>query len=224
MDIEIALTAWTNNLARLGYFETTMQALRTKLTARRHTLTRVLACSEELAPEYRKPFEALCDRFGVELHYHPGPPEIGRNHNFMLSLCRAEYVLSTEDDCNMCVSLFDLSDDVDFLEAHADFIYIRYSLATWSKMTPLVPPIPGLGDFNKSLPYPYSNTAHLRHRKRFASLGPFLEDAVWGGQEIAMGRQVTASSYKIAGRTPSVFAHMGKFASQKERWPEGQAP
>ena len=221
--VEVALTAWTNNPARLGYFKTTMLALKQNLTASRHAITRILVSSEVLETEYRVPFEALCRHFDVDLHYHPAPPEIGCNHNQILSLCEADYVLYTEDDCLLNESL-DVSDDIDFLEACTDFVYVRYSLAPWSKMTPLGGEWPGLGDMDKSLPYPYSNTAHLRHRERFATFGPFAENAAWGGQEIGMGGKVTASSYKIAGRAPGPFGHMGKFGSQPERWPKGETP
>lgn len=223
MDWEIALTAWTNNVARIGYFERAMQAIASYVTSSRHTRRRILVCSEVLTPEYKAPFEKLCVEYDVDLHYHPEPPEVGRNHNFMRSLCEADYVLSTEDDGNVNLPL-DVSDDIDFLESRCNFIMLRYALAPWGKMRPCKPPVKGVGVLDKALPYPYSNNAHLRHRARFEQLGPFVEDQGWGMQEIEMGERIRYSQWLIAGRAPNPFGHMGYFASEPERWPEGETP
>ncbi len=220
MDIEVALTAWTNNPARLSYFSMTMQALRDNLTASRHNLTRILVCSEELTDEYQWPFEKLCQRFGVDLHYHPEPAEIGRNHNFKLGHERATYVLSTECDCHLTKPI-DISDDIDFLEANHEFLMVRYKASFTTRMQTLAP---GLTELAPKSSWPYSNMAHLRHRERFATLGPYAEDVGWGGQEIYMGRTISRSGFRLAFREPGVFEHIGRFAAHQDRWPKGESP
>ncbi len=220
MECEVALTAWTNNPARLEYFEDCMEALRENLTAERHSMTRILVCSEELPPEYKVPFERLCLRFGVDLHYHPAPAEIGINHNLLVSLCEADYVLFTEDD-NLQHAAFDLSDDVDFMEEHGDFVMVRYVLGHSTTGDDLGN---GLVEVCQTSPYLYSNMTHLRHRRRFAELGPFAEDAGWGGQELGMAPRIIKSPYRVAGRKPPMFAHVGRFAADESRWPEGETP
>ncbi len=220
MECEIALTAWTNNPARLKYFEDGMEALRANLTAVRHSMTRILVCSEELTPEYKVPFEALCVHFGVDLHYHPAPAEIGQNHNLVLSLCEADYVLFTEDDNHLSCP-FDLSSDIDFLESRKDFVIVRYVLGhstTGEEVNE------GLVEVRQDSPYLYSNQTHLRHRRRFEQLGPFTEGADWGGQELGMSPSIIKSPFRVAGRKPPVFAHIGHFASEESRWPEGKSP
>ncbi len=221
MEIEVALTAWTNNPARLSYFENTMEAIRDRLTASRHTITRIIVASEELTDEYRGPFEATCRRYELELHYHPAPAEIGRNHNLLLSLVRADYVLSMEDDCMLNVDL-DLSDHVEFLEDHPNFLMTRYFCPFATRLGRLTD---DLEELDTRGPCPYSNLGHLRHRERFATLGPYTKDAGWGGQEIDMGGAVARSGFHVAARVPdNAFNHIGRFAVHEDRWPEGETP
>jgi hypothetical protein len=220
VDVEVAMTAWTNNAQRLLYFERNLQALRENLSASRHTLIHILVCSEELPVEFRQPFEATCHRYGAILLYNANGPEIGKNHNFKDASCNANYVLSTECDFLLKAPL-DISDDVDFLEANEDFAYIRYEIPPTQIIRELTP---DLVELDTSSSYPYSNRPHLRHRGRFATLGPFVEHGGWGAQENMMGAAVRKSDWRIAGRPVRLWLHIGRFPAQERRWPEGESP
>lgn len=216
MDVEIAMTAWTNNRARLGYLDATLRAITEYLPSD----IPIFVCSEELDGEYRYQFELIAGSYGSSIHYHDPPAEIGSNHNFLLAKCTAEFVLFTEDDC-LLAQPFDLQSDVEFLRTNPDYVMVRYVLGHSTTCADLGN---GLFEVDQHSPYLYSNRCHLRHRERFASLGPFSENVGWGGQELDMGAAILKSTYRVAARIPPLFGHIGHFASQPDRWPEGETP
>ena len=219
MDVEIAMTAWTNCLPRLEYLDMTLRSLKMHLPVD----VPIFICSEDLEDDYRHQFELIAGAYGVAVHYHEPPAEIGSNHNFVLSKCSADYVLFVEDDFHMERPL-DLSDDIDFLEDNPDFVMVRYFVGQESSVDIINDFGNGLLEIGKLSNYPYSNTPHLRHRERFATLGQFAENVGWGCQEHAMGDKLRESPLRIAVRRPDCFVHAGRFASQQERWPEGETP
>jgi hypothetical protein len=223
MDVAVAMTALTNSRTRIGYFDGSLRAQAERLTASRHTRLPTLVCSEKLGPELREQFELVADAHRVDLQYHPGPAEIGANHNFLLENVSADYTMFIEDDFHLERPL-DLSDDIDFLEANPDFVMVRYFVGNESSIDPLGELSPGMWEVGKLSNYPYSNTPHLRHRERFATLGPHLVGGGWGAQEHHMGRMLRDSPLRIAVRRPDYFSHWGRIASQPERWPEGETP
>ncbi len=225
MDVEVAMTAWTNSVARLGYFEASLQAQAEKLTTGTRIRQKTLVCSEALSDMCnRVPCDMIAAANGCRVYYHNNPPEIGRNHNFLLSKLTADYTMFIEDDFLLLKPL-DLSDDIDFLEANPDFVMVRYFIGNGATVRPMSDLGNGLYEISKRSNYPYSNTPHLRHRERFATLGGFREDAPWGAQEHAMGDKLRKSPLRIAVRRPDdYFIHAGRFASEQSRWPEGETP
>jgi hypothetical protein len=225
MDVELAMTAWTNNEARLGYFEQALRSLATFLSPTEGIIwaPHATVCSEELSQEFRHRFERIAGRYGMTSHYHAAPAEIGANHNFLLSKLTAAYTMFIEDDFVLERPL-DLSDDIKFLEENPDFVMVRYFIGQPSSVDIIGELGSGLVEVGKLSSYPYSNTPHLRHRERFATLGPFAENVGWGCQEHAMGDNLRDSPLRIAVRRPDYFSHAGHFASQSERWPKGETP
>lgn len=202
--VEVALTAYTVNDVRLGYFRRVAAALRTNLAAHRHTLSRILVSSEILPDEQHDTFCDICRQFDIEIIWHPAPAELGRNHNHLRDRCRADYVVLTE--CDVVLSKhIDLSDDIDYLEGTAGVLGVRYD-----------PIVAKLGDYignglrhvGQAGPYLYSNRGSLWHRKRFDSLGPFLEDRPWGMQESDMAHRISRSQWTVVARDP-IFTHIG---------------
>lgn len=220
MDVEIAMTAWTNIPARLEYFEKTLLSVSEGLSMSQAARASTFVCSEHLEQPERSAFEALCTKYGFAIYYHPEPAEIGANHNFLLSQCSAEFVLFIEDDCPMNRPL-DVSIDAAFLRDNPDFVMLRYVTGHSIVGKELGD---GIFEIEQRSPYLYSNQPHLRHRERFASLGPFTVGAAWGGQELDMGTAVKHSQYRVACRVPPVFGHEGRFASEQSRWPKGETP
>lgn len=213
--VEVGLTALTNSPERLGYFALTAKALATRLTASRHREIRIIVASEALSCDHAAVFEAICNQYGIQWFYNPGRPDIGRNRNFLLSKLQADCVLLTEDDIRLEGDL-DVSDDIDFLDANGDVIGVRYD-HLYPKMSRELQP--GLFDVKWSRqhhgPYMYSNQGSLWHQERFATLGPFVEDASWGQQENAMAVTLSASRWRVVARRPSVMGHIGKVNSRE---------
>lgn len=226
MDVEVAMTAWTRYAPRVVYFQKAMESLRDKLSAARHCIARIIVSSERVPEPFMSPFEAICREHKVDLHYHPGEPEIGRNLNHLWSLCEAPYVLSTECD-NVLEQPLDLSPHITFLEDCKDFVMVRYNPGG----SPLVKDLGnGLAEISPDDNWIYSNTAHLKHRVRFSTLGRHASISGWGGQELDMGQKVRTSALRVAcvprqlrrGKLRPLVVNIGhRCPANRERWVKG---
>lgn len=211
--IEVAITAYPNSKARVGYLADAASDLRRNLLASRQTIDRIVVSAEEVIPELTRMVRRVCDYFDLELHWRAGPANIGRNHNALDALLTQPIVLWMEED-NRLLLRTDISQDVKFLEEHPD-----YALVRWHWIVPNTHKGAPLGgamyEMDPASRWHYSNPIHVRHRRRFARAVGAAEvtDHQVSPQESAANRRLAASGLKVALRHPKPGANWGAVSS-----------
>jgi hypothetical protein len=159
---------------RLEYLEGCIQSIRLHLSATRHTVTAYCSCESDDRGDVRAVME-LCRRYDFLFRQNPSTPCMGANANNSMRVAfeelSADYLLHLIDDCRVTGPL-DMSDEIDFLDAHPETDILRYH---WSGRPGACPTFHDRGDAYmqvdpKSIRF-YDDSPHIRRANYVEKFG-----------------------------------------------------
>lgn len=216
--IDLLITAWPREAARLDYFKHTLQILREKLTPSELSVT-VAAETQAVPPALKREFEKYCTQHGYKIVYNHKKACLGRNLNNAIKTLKQEFVFYVQDDWELDREL-DLNQGVEVLRAYPNVPYIRYfwnpgHLPKGSAVA-ACPEFDGFEFLPAAFPFSYSHNPYLARRSFFSEVGAFSEQAnVHNEQE--MNKRVQKRKLPILVPSKSYFTHSGKVSVLADR-------
>lgn len=215
--IDVAMVTWPNHPKRLEYFTRILDALRTHVTASRHTLR--FHCSAESQRDPTRPWcgdqlEDLCAEYEVSLVWRDGgePANLGANMNAAIALCTAPCILLQQDDWRLKKPL-DLSDGADFLLSHRRVDLLRYSWPEDPSMLPTFIQQRGWRQIDVRGKWPYGDDPHLRRQDFQWRHGWYFEGGRHGSASGTLMKWLVKRGAVIAAADQTYFKHCGSVSS-----------
>lgn len=225
--VDIVIVTWPNHPKRWQYFLECVGRAYEAITASRHKLR--WACSSESERDPAQPWfgdqlAGWCERREIPLVFRQGPASLGAAMNAAGDLIQADYGLLLQDDFWL-ESPLDLSDGVDWMDAHPEADTLRYSWPGMERVT-VCGELDGLRRLDPHGSWPYGDDPHLRRRNFFERFGRYLEGPPHGNSEGNMLYAMARAGAQIYLADQIYFGHAGAVPAVindlRERSPEGR--
>ena len=214
--IDVVMVTWPNHQKRLEYFSRSLAALRTHLTASRHTLRWLCSSESERDPAsdwHGDELTRICDDERIPLTFREGKASLGAAMNSAMKVSSAPLSLVVQDDFELLAPL-DLSDGADFMLEHDDVDLLRYSYFTHPEQgTQFKGAIGKWRQVDIDGMWPYGDDPAMRRADFVRKVGWYLEGDRHGASESDMLLRLVASRAVICAGDRSYFGHFGQVAS-----------
>lgn len=225
--VDVNFVTWPNHPKRLEYFQRCVSPAVDQITATRHCMRFLCSSESERDPEHRwfgGELVAWCSERGIPLSFRHGPASLGAAMNDAFRLSAADYVMLLQDDWLLLEPL-DLSDGIDFMEAHLEADTFRYSWPGMERVT-VIGEVDGYRRLDPRGSWPYGDDPHIRRQTFHEKFGWHVEGPPHGAGESCMLVEFGRRNAQVFLADKIYFGHCGSVAAvihdERQRLPEGR--
>lgn len=221
--ITIAIVAWPRYRVRIDYLRKVLDSINKYLPLQDVPVSFLVSAeSQDVTQELKAEFLEVLSPLNFRVNWKETSPDLGENYNVLYSLCETPYALMFQED-QILTGEVDLAKDLEFLETHLNYAYIRYGYC-YNEWDPPFEQYPHLCKQLKTSAWNYGDEPQLIRLKVFKDLGPFWEKVTFGDHEHEFGGRIVRSTYDVALRVPKVSTHIGTYSTLPSRWPTPNLP